>query len=148
MWFLENAWLIPVIPTIGFFVILLFGKRMPLKGAEIGFGTLAASFVLACGTVYQWIQRVDHYSAGHKGTLGTLASYGRSIIPAQAAGQAEGAGHEVASFVPPVIRQWTWWQVSDFKFTLGIQVDGLSVSVMFVVTLIAMLIQLYSIEYV
>ena len=60
MWFLENAWLIPVIPTIGFFVILLLGKRMPLKGAEIGFGTLAASFVIACGTVYQWIQRVDH----------------------------------------------------------------------------------------
>ena len=63
MWFLENAWLIPVIPTVGYFVILLFGKRMPLKGAEVGFGTLAASFVLACGTVYQWIQRVDHYSA-------------------------------------------------------------------------------------
>jgi NADH-quinone oxidoreductase subunit L len=148
MWFLENAWLIPVIPTIGYFVILLFGKRMPLKGAEIGFGTLAASFVIACGTVYQWIQRVDHYSASHEGAMGTLASFGRSIIPAQAAGQAEGGGHEVASFVPPVIRQWTWWQVSDFKFTLGIHVDGLSVSVMFVVTLIAMLIQLYSIEYV
>ena len=57
-----------------------------------------------------------------------MASFGRSIIPAQAAGQAEGAGHEVASFVPPVIRQWTWWQLGDFEFTLGIQVDGLSVS--------------------
>ncbi len=146
MWFLENAWLIPVIPTVGYFVILLFGKRMPLKGAEIGFGTLAASFVIACGTVYQWIQRVDHYSAAeHEGALGTLAAFGRSIVPAQAA---EEAGHEVAAFVPPVIRQWTWWQVSDFKFTLGIHIDGLSVSVMFVVTLIAMLIQLYSIEYV
>ena len=61
MWFLENAWLIPVIPTVGYFVILLFGKRMPLKGAEVGVGTLFASFVLACGTVYQWIQRVDDY---------------------------------------------------------------------------------------
>ena len=81
MWFLENAWLIPVIPTIGFFVILLLGKRMPLKGAEIGFGTLAASFVLACGTVYQWIQRVDHYSAGHEGALGTVASFGRRSSP-------------------------------------------------------------------
>ena len=47
MWFLENAWLIPVIPTLGYFVILLFGKRLPLKGAEIGVGTLGASFVLA-----------------------------------------------------------------------------------------------------
>ena len=95
MWFLENAWLIPVIPTVGYFVILLFGKRMPLKGAEIGFGTLAASFVIACGTVYQWIQRVDHYSAaGHEGALGTLASFGRSIIRpgAQAEGRPRGRG--------------------------------------------------------
>ena len=123
MWFLENAWLIPVIPTIGFFVILLLGKRMPLKGAEIGFGTLAV--VRA-----RLRHRVPVDPAGRplfggpRGALGTVASFGRSIIPAQAAE----AGHEVASFVPPVIRQWTWWQVSDFKFTLGIQVDGLSVS--------------------
>ena len=64
-----------------------------------------------------------------------------------AAATAEG-GHEVAAYVPPVIRQWTWWQVSDVKFTLGIQVDGLSVTILFVVALIATLIQLYSIEYV
>ena len=59
MWFLEQAWLIPVIPSVGYFVILLFGKRLPLKGSEIGVGTLGASFLLACGAVYQWIQRVD-----------------------------------------------------------------------------------------
>ena len=35
-WFLENAWLIPVIPAIAFFVILLFGKRMPRGGSELG----------------------------------------------------------------------------------------------------------------
>ena len=89
MWFLENAWLIPVIPTIGFFVILLLGKRMPLKGAEIGFGTLAASFVLACGTVYQWIQRVDHYSAGHEGRSARWPPSGVDH-PRPAAGQTEG----------------------------------------------------------
>ncbi|HET9600629.1 MAG TPA: proton-conducting transporter membrane subunit, partial [Acidimicrobiales bacterium] len=147
MWFLENAWLIPVIPTVGYFVILLFGKRLPLRGAEVGLGSLAASFLLACGTVYQWIQRVDHYTAGGghgEGAFGAASAFGRSIIPAQAAE----AAHEAATFVPPVIRQWTWWQVSEFKFTLGIQVDGLSVTFMFVVALIAMLIQLYSIEYV
>ena len=27
MWFLDNAWLIPVIPTVSFFLIILFGKR-------------------------------------------------------------------------------------------------------------------------
>jgi NADH-quinone oxidoreductase subunit L len=142
MWFLEHAWLIPVIPSVGYFVILLFGRRLPLKGSEIGVGTLGASFLLACGAVYQWIQRVDHYAGSSGGALGALAVFGRSVVPAA------GGGEEAAHFVPPVIRQWTWWQVGDMKFTLGIQIDGLSVSVLFVVTLIATLIQLYSIEYV
>jgi ABC-type Fe3+-siderophore transport system, permease component len=51
MWFLEQAWLIPVIPSVGYFVILLFGKRLPLKGSELGVGTLGASFLLACDAV-------------------------------------------------------------------------------------------------
>ena len=28
-WFLENAWLIPLIPAIGFVLIISFGKRLP-----------------------------------------------------------------------------------------------------------------------
>jgi NADH-quinone oxidoreductase subunit L len=141
VWFLENAWLIPVIPTVGYFVILLLGKRLPLKGAEVGVGTLFVSFVLACGALYQWIQHVDDATGGSEGALGALRTIGRSILPAAESGE---AGHYVA----PVIRQWTWWQVGDIKFTLGTQVDGLSVALMFVVALVATLIQLYSIEYV
>ena len=34
-WFLEHAWLIPIIPVIGFAIIILFGKRLPMKGSEI-----------------------------------------------------------------------------------------------------------------
>jgi len=37
-WFLENAWLIPLIPGVAFAVIILIGKRLPLKGAEVGVG--------------------------------------------------------------------------------------------------------------
>ena len=58
-WFLENAWLIPLIPGIGFALILLIGKRMPMHGSEIGIATMAAALVIATGTAYQWIQRVD-----------------------------------------------------------------------------------------
>ncbi|MEY4797536.1 MAG: NADH-quinone oxidoreductase subunit [Actinomycetota bacterium] len=35
-WFLENAWLIPVIPAIAFALIILIGKRLPMKGSELG----------------------------------------------------------------------------------------------------------------
>ena len=51
MWFLEHAWLIPVIPSVGYFVILLFGRRLPLKGSELGVGTLGASFLLLAAMV-------------------------------------------------------------------------------------------------
>ena len=45
MWFLEHAWLIPLIPAASFLLILFFGKRMPYKGAEIGIAALAICFV-------------------------------------------------------------------------------------------------------
>jgi NADH-quinone oxidoreductase subunit L len=64
-WFLENAWLIGLIPGIGFAVIIAFGKHLPMKGSEVGLLSMAASFVLATGTAIQWIQRTN--SAGEAG---------------------------------------------------------------------------------
>ena len=32
-WFLEHAWLIPLLPAVAFFLIIFFGKRLP---REIG----------------------------------------------------------------------------------------------------------------
>ena len=39
-WFLEHAWLIALIPGVAFPVIILFGKRMPFKGAEVGIASM------------------------------------------------------------------------------------------------------------
>ncbi len=58
-WFLENAWLIPVIPAIAFFGILFFGKRLPKGGSELGILSMVAAFVIAAGASLQWIDRVD-----------------------------------------------------------------------------------------
>lgn len=58
-WFLDNAWLIAVVPAIAFALIILFGKRMPMKGSEIGVLSMATSLVLSAGAAYQWIQRVN-----------------------------------------------------------------------------------------
>ena len=58
-WFLRNAWLLPVVPTIGFFVIILFGRRLPGKGSEIGVLSMFSSLVLALGAGVQWIARVN-----------------------------------------------------------------------------------------
>ena len=58
-WFLDNAWLIPVIPAVGFAIIIFFGKKLPMKGSEIGLLSMFASLVLAGGAAMQWIDRVN-----------------------------------------------------------------------------------------
>ncbi len=141
-WFLENAWLIPVIPGLAFFVIILFGKRLPMKGSEVGVLSMAASAVLSCGLVLQWIQRTDAAAGveGEAGPMRVLAGFARSIAASE--------GGEAEPFVEPVIRQWTWWQNSGFEFGLGQHIDGLSVMTLFLVSFISLLVQIYSLEYV
>ena len=45
-------------PAVGFALIILFGKRFPMKGSEIGIASMVAALVLAAGTTYQWIDYV------------------------------------------------------------------------------------------
>lgn len=58
-WFLEHAYLIPIIPAVAFALIIFFGKKLPMKGSELGLASMVAALVLAAGTAYQWIQLVN-----------------------------------------------------------------------------------------
>jgi NADH-quinone oxidoreductase subunit L len=49
--------------------------------------------------------------------------------------------------VNPIVHHIEWWQNGSIKFGVGIQVDGLSVMMMFVVTLISLLVHIYSTAY-
>jgi NADH-quinone oxidoreductase subunit L len=141
-WFLENAWLIPMIPMIAFAIILLFGKRMPQGGSEVGIASMAASFVLSAGATVQWIQRV-HSAEGHEeGALGLARGFAQTVFP-----QAEEGGH-AAAYVEPVIRNWTWWQNGGLELTLGQHIDGLAIMALLLVSFISLLVQIYSTEYV
>ncbi len=143
MWFLEHSWLIPVVPAVGFFLIILFGKKMPMKGSEIGIASMLASLVMAGGTAYQWIQRVDEGAGGEaeSTTARVIGALGRSIVP-----RAEAAAEHKA-YVEPFIKQWNWWQSGGTKFTIGMHIDGLSVMLLLVVAFISTLVQIYSLEY-
>ena len=57
--FLENAWVIPVIPAVAFALIIFFGRKMPMKGSEFGIASMLGALVMAGGAGYQWIQRVN-----------------------------------------------------------------------------------------
>ena len=77
--FLDFAWLIPLLPALSFAGILLFGKRLPRKGSELGIAAVGGSFVLALGAVITWI---GHRDESHEGvqavhrTVGWLRSGG------------------------------------------------------------------------
>jgi NADH-quinone oxidoreductase subunit L len=140
-WFIENAWLIPLIPGVAFALIILFGKRLPMKGAELGVASMAASLVLAVGTAYQWIERTDA-AAGEEGegALRAIFGFARSIAATE--------GAHAEPYVPPVIREWTWWQSGSVEFGIGQHIDGLAMMALFLVAFISLLVQIYSIEYV
>jgi NADH-quinone oxidoreductase subunit L len=133
---LDYAWLIPAIPAASFVLILFFGKKMPRHGSEIGIAAVGVSFVLACVTAVQWIQRVN--DAEGKSAGGALQAFGKGFF-------AHGGEHDTV--VKPVINTVTWFQNGGVKFTVGTQIDGLAVMMLFVVTLISLLVHIYSTAY-
>jgi NADH-quinone oxidoreductase subunit L len=138
-WFLENAWLIALVPAIGFAIIILFGKRLPMKGSEVGLASMAISLVLATGTAIQWIQRTN--SAGEEGAAGVMRSAVRSVLPRATEGESE-------PFIEPVVREWVWWQNSGLEFGIGSSVNGLAMLLLWLVAFISLLVQVFSLDYV
>jgi NADH-quinone oxidoreductase subunit L len=141
-WFLEHAWLIGLIPFVGFAVIIAFGKKLPMKGAEIGLGTLGASLVIATGAAIQWMQRTDSAAAHSGEAVGILRAFGR-VLPRAA----EEGGHS-EPFIQPVVKTWVWWQNSGLEFGLGSHADGLSILLLWLVAFISFLVQVFSLDYV
>ena len=166
-WFLETAWLIPAIPALSFFLILFFGKKMKYKGAEFGITAIALSLILAVCCAGQWINQVDNASKNYEkaSSYETEDNYGdasnliaeknQATEPIEVASGEEinlyAAGEESgydAVAVDAVIERFTWWETGGKKFQVGIMVDGLAVMMLFVVTVISLLVHVYSTDYV
>jgi NADH-quinone oxidoreductase subunit L len=123
-WFLEHAWLVPLIPGIAFALIILVGKRVPdIKlgrftidggGSSIGIASMVAALVIAAGAAIQWISYSDSFHGER---------------------------------VPPVRESWVWWQAGGLEFGLGQHIDGLAVMALLLVAFISTLVQIYSLEY-
>ncbi len=84
-----------------------------------------------------------------KGAEMGIAAVGASFVlscvtAVQWINRVEDAKHEV---VKPVINNVTWWQNGLVKFDVGTQIDGLAVMMLFVVSLVALLVHVYSTAY-
>ncbi len=131
---LDAAWIVPALPAASFLVILFFGKRLPKKGAEVGIFAVGTSFVLSCVAAAQWIDRVSA-AEGHSSGLG--AFFGKGLLAAGGEG----------GVVKPVVHSITWWRSGNVTFGVGTHIDGLAVMMMFMVSLIALLVHIYSTGY-
>ncbi|HEX6009286.1 MAG TPA: hypothetical protein VFZ50_04165, partial [Actinomycetota bacterium] len=55
-WFVENAWLIVLLPTVSAVLTLFIGKRTPGRGAVYGILAIGTAFVLSVGVLWQFVQ--------------------------------------------------------------------------------------------
>ncbi len=195
MWFFTHVWIIPALMALSFLLILLFGKKMPRKGAEIGIVFVGAAFVLSLITAGNWISWTNDNPEGHGAGAEAVAlsnvdaSCSHVAAEAVAVGEAaehgeatdshadEGSGTEehgagasapatgesaapVATGAPaaegahepsptrPVARCATWFDTGDQSISIGTLVDGQSVLLLVVVTLISLLVHVFSTDYV
>ena len=154
---LTHAWIIPLIPAVSFFVILGIGKKLPRGGSEVAIAAVAICFVLALAVGVGWIGRVNHPPeagavAAHveevvaQGESSAAESSPDGGVTARGAG-AEG-GEEEVHVTEPVVRNITWFQNQGVEIKVGTLVDGLSALLLVVVTLISLLVHVFSTDYV
>ena len=147
---LEQAWIIPVIPAVSFFLILLFGKRLPRKGSELGIAAVGAAFVLAIVTQVQWFQHVndaEHESEPAEEHAAAVVDVDSETAAPLQEGEPAAESEEHAS-IEPVTREWDWFQFGEREVHVGTLIDGPAVMMLIVVTLVSLLVHVYSTDYV
>ncbi|MEO7557215.1 MAG: NADH-quinone oxidoreductase subunit L [Acidimicrobiales bacterium] len=145
---LHWVWLMPALMGVSFLAILFFGKRMPKKGAEVGIASVGVCFLFALLAGFAWIGHVNDAqgSTVHEGASHTAAV---QEAPAGSEGEADHAvEEEEPAAVTPIETGVTWFESGGQKYEAGTFVDGLSVIMLVVVTLISLLVHVYSTDYV
>ncbi|HYD09924.1 MAG TPA: NADH-quinone oxidoreductase subunit L [Acidimicrobiales bacterium] len=174
---LENAFVIPLITFVSFWLILFFGKRLPKGGSEIGVLAVGATLVLSLVAGYQWIDRdktleVHHGPAAAHGDEAEHAEEGDSHAeeetdshaedegevveddhaiggePIQLIAAEEEGGHGEAELIrEPVRKEWRWFPIAGDWVHVGTHVDGVTVLLLITVSLISFLVHVFSTNY-
>ncbi len=177
-WFLENVWIVPLLPALSFVFILFFGKRMPNGGAEIGIAAVGAAFLFAIIANVAWMDHRDNFSGpafsalngeieeshddeeegAFSGDGASQEALGRTFAVTIAdaveidevflATEAGEEGGEEEHPAIAVLQTREWLQNGGTSFGVGTLLDGPSVVMLFVVSTISLLVHIYSTDYV
>ena len=135
----------PALMGVSFLTILLVGKRLPKKGAEVGIAAVGLCFLFALLAGIAWIGHVND-AESHPAT----AAHAAVVQEAPSEG---GTGHEATAEeehtpVAPITTGVDWFESAGQKFEVGTFFDGLSAVMLIVVTIISLLVHIYSTDYV
>ena len=78
MWFFTHVWIIPALMALSFLLILLFGKKLPKKGAEIGIAVRRRGVRAVAADRRQLDDLARRHAQGHR--RGRSAVRGRSQL--------------------------------------------------------------------
>ncbi|MGH8884642.1 MAG: NADH-quinone oxidoreductase subunit L [Egibacteraceae bacterium] len=121
----DYAWLVPALPAAATVVIMLFGKRLPKQGAEVGIGAISLAFLISVAVAVE--------------------VFGANVQAAAAAHGGHG-GHSAVSFLNERFVSLTPIG-SGFDLQAGIRIDGLAAMMFLLVTFVSLMVQIYSTGY-
>ncbi len=127
MFFLDNIWMVPLLPALGAALMFFFGRRLSKRAVGvICVGVVVVAFLLSCAAVWQF----THFTAANHN-----APYEKSYYTWLGSGTGQltytGAGERPA----------------EFRADVGILLDPLSSVWLLFVTGVGLLIHIYSIGY-
>ena len=114
----ELAWLIPAFSFVAFFLIVIFGRFLPGKGAFLSILAIAGGFGVF------WLVLVGFLDASVSGDDCTIAFGQKTCVFSR-----------------------EWFTAGDVVLNWGIIVDPLAVVMLGLVTLVALMVQVYSLGY-
>ncbi|MDK1039818.1 MAG: hypothetical protein QGD91_13120, partial [Actinomycetota bacterium] len=114
---MDQAWLIPAIPAAAFAILLIFGPYLPRKGDWLAIAAIGASFILVFPVLADLLDQAD----------------GTTYVAGEKA-------WEWISFDLAAVGE-------TFEIEIGFYVDPITIVMLAVVTLAALMVQVYSTAY-
>jgi NADH-quinone oxidoreductase subunit L len=151
---LKYVWIIPALTFASFWLTLFFGKRLPGRGWQFGVGLVGIAFVLSIVTGVQYLDEPLVHPEEEPAEVAEEEGHAATAV-----GDGEvAAGDEVAAeeeeHAPPAIREEVRAETTWFTFgedhepiKVGTAVDGFTVIMLLTVTLISLLVHVFSTNY-